>query len=202
MDNDSEWTAQVQADVKNKIKECAHLSSIHSQASLENQRMHQLFTALAIFFSPLGGVFSSVGGTINQNSPVLFPILATISAFVATLLITCVKTAKWQDLQLQHRDTAIRFHKLRHQLQSELSLSKIDRTQADKFVRLANETFFSIQSAAPIVKTKLEPMQVVESQDASTETSQLHFPVKISTESVVERNLEYELERLCHNNTS
>jgi hypothetical protein len=94
----------------------------HHEKNLKYSYRHNLLMGFSIFLGPLAGFLSGIGTTINPDTDILFPIMASATGFLSGLVIAYTKFSAYQDLASVHEQLSIRYKTLRMDIQHRVAL--------------------------------------------------------------------------------
>ena len=210
------WSNDVENTVRTIIRNSKKLHHVHQKMALRYTNRHFYMMLSLIILGPVSSTLSIVS-ILEVQYPVIYNTVSALSSFASGILASVLKFSKYDEVSLSHKVAASRYIALCNNALTQLSLKKVDRASATKFLDWLTATYDELYETSPLVsfdllesKGKLGSLRIEKEtvtvsssdrdRDTSEETTSLKKDFTSSSLSDLDSNLDaimkYQVERL------
>jgi len=148
------WTFLIEKNAKSIGEKSQGYKLMHIRESLNKNKIYYFLMYTAIVLGPLSGLISSLGSSINHDSPTIFSILSTCIAFTSGIFVAVSKVGKFNEKSNAHKIAASKYTSLESNVRRQLSLPRNIRVKPREFLNWVGSSYDELFLGSPLVSKK------------------------------------------------
>ena len=149
------WDSSFEKIILNFRKKISKLKNIHISLSKSKHNSYSNLMLSIIIIAPSTGLISGVG-SVYKHYENLFLLSSSFLNILSGIILSIVKFNKYDELSSEHKNSAMRYTYLEHNIEQQLALPKTDRIEAVKYINYLNDEFSLIYTSSPFVDIDFE----------------------------------------------
>jgi hypothetical protein len=190
IDKFSIWDSTREENIKILGENSQGYKVMHLRSARNYLWYYNLFMYLNMFFAPLATLFSAIGMILNpSNAPILFPLLATITSFFATIAATIVKNSSFEEKSSSHKKSVSGYTSLESNVRRQLGIPRNYRVNPLAYSKWLTKSYDDLTLASPLI-----PLKISDKYESEAKTMGISVPTKLSP--IININTNYEIQKL------
>ena len=191
------WNSNFEKIILNFKNKISSLGKQHSELSEIKYKYHSYYMLSVLIIGPLTGLVSGVGSYFKTHENLLLVSSSFLNIF-SGIILSIIKFNKYDEISNDHKNAAIRYASLEHNIEQQILLRKKDRIEAEKYLDFLNEEFRQICASSPFINCYIEDKEDEEEYEDDSDLGNSESDLEEENKKLTTKKdgiLQYELER-------
>jgi hypothetical protein len=137
---------------------------INARLAHSSSRVYDWLMIGSIITGPMSGTISAIGSAMSPDPTAVLPIVSTLVAFLAGILVAVVRFGKYDEKTTAHKQAAAKLASIEHNVRRQMALPRDRREKAQQYLEWITKSSDDVCTSMPLIPRSAQEQYAAEAE--------------------------------------